>query len=638
MGDAQKLGRDINLRVNVERFDVVDTQPTSSALSGALEVVKARISLASSGQHVEYTIGVECNGQRWSVRKRFSEVAQLHETLVKRLPSMPQLPSKSAVRHFSPEYLETRRSLLAAYLKELVSRRDVCNSKETWAFFGLARDPAFRPQEPVAEEPSQAAEVHESTYGIVDFAYDPVQGLLVLGGTDNSWASRMDTKITNMKLPWEPEAPNLPTSQMTVWRQSPADLRFEMQLVCRYTASISCVALLLAGDRGHALCGLSDGTVGWQDVKATGSDSSQRSKMDCIVPLLRHTAAVVAIAVDDAEMWVITASKDNALKVFDIRRQAMLCEVSTPQPTASMHYCQTAKQLFTGLQTGRIFVWDLSRLPAMQLCAIPSHNDAIALTKISALDFDPSTGTLFAGSREGISLWAVKQSGSTAWGRSIGQIQPVSAAPSAIAWSNSSREIMAAFPNGTVAVFDLDAGKPGFVLDAHRSEVSSLCWQDAPRRLLTASKDKTLKIWDFPSLRSSSLTGGGGGGGGSRLNSLVHDSNFSSASAAPPPSSQSFSASAASNRGSTSGGMVTSSFAGAGDPLRRPPSSSAGGGFSSSSAAAAGGYPVNGGPTASSAAAAAASASSVQKPRVAGAAPGALFQNDSDDDLAGWDK
>eukprot|EP00971_Amphidinium_carterae_P185774 3688236-Amphidinium_carterae.1 len=293
MGDAQKLGRDIQLRVNVDRFDVVDAQPTNGAMSGAMEALKSRITLAPSGQHVEYTLSVERGGRRWVVRKRFSDVAALHEALSKRLPSMPLLPSKSAVRHFNAEYLNERKTLLQAYLKDLVSRKDVCNCRETWNFFNLAQDPSFKPQDGMSgqQEPMQAAEVHESTYGIVDFAYSPVQGLLVLGGTDNSWSSRMDTKITNIKLPWEPEAPNLPTSHMTVWQQSPADLRFEMQAVCRFTASITCVALLLSGEKGHALCGLSDGSVGWHDVKAH-HDSNRGARMDCLVPLLRHTAAV----------------------------------------------------------------------------------------------------------------------------------------------------------------------------------------------------------------------------------------------------------------------------------------------------------------------------------------------------------
>eukprot|EP00971_Amphidinium_carterae_P327358 6458681-Amphidinium_carterae.1 len=148
----------------------------------------------------------------------------------------------------------------------------------------------------------------------------------------------------------------------------------------------------------------------------------------------------------------------------------MTCEASTPQPVACMHYCQTAKWLFTGLQTGRIVMWDLTTSSAIQMCAIPTHQDAVALTKITCIDFEASSGTLFGGSKEGISLWAVKQTGNSAWGRSIGQIQPITAAPTALAWSSSSREILASFSNGTVAVFDLDAGRASFVFNVHQHE------------------------------------------------------------------------------------------------------------------------------------------------------------------------
>jgi len=293
--EVQKLGRDVQLSAVVERYDVVEGGSSDSTIGQGLAVLKARISVVGSGQHVEYTLRVLHGGKEWSVKRRFNEVVSLHEVLKKRLHSLPEPPGKSMVRQFSVEYLEARKAGLNAYLGELCRRRDVLNCKETQIFFGLPEHAAgFR--YPGAAEPVQVAEVHEAAFGITDADYDPMQGLLLLGSSDCSWTSRIDTKITNIKLPWEPAAPNLPTSQMSLWRQSPSELRFDMQFTCRYTAAISCVRLAILRDKELCLCGLNDGTVGCHPLKGSTGVSSAGSAL----PLLRHTAAVRALAIDEA--------------------------------------------------------------------------------------------------------------------------------------------------------------------------------------------------------------------------------------------------------------------------------------------------------------------------------------------------
>mmetsp|Transcript_23422 Transcript_23422/g.54528 ORF Transcript_23422/g.54528 Transcript_23422/m.54528 type:complete len:594 (-) Transcript_23422:167-1948(-) len=590
--EPRKVGRDVEIVATVERYDVVDSNSnTNSALMGAM---KARLTLSSTGQHVVFTINVECLGQQWQIYKRFSEVASLHETLAKKLPSMPELPAKSTVRHFSPEYCESRKTLLSAYLNDLVSRRDVCNCKETWHFFGLGQQQGQLKQEFLhagpapAVEPVQVAEVHDNYYGIVDFVFSqgkskseqeevpaqqqPDSSFLVMGASDNSWAARVDNKVTK-KLDGTPA----PISQMTVWKQAETPgMRFEVQAVCCYSTRISCVALLRSSTGngeagGWALCGLSDGTVGWHDLRAPGS---QYPKKGSHVPSLRHSAGIVAMAVNAADKWIMTASRDNALKVYDLAKEAPLCEVATPEPVASMFFSEKAKRLFTGLQNGKICVWDASTYPITQLCIIAAHPDV----KIAALDFDELSNTLYAGSKEGVSSWEITHWGNSAFGRTIGQTQPVATTPSAMAWMSSSREVAAGFQNGTVAVLDLDVGKASFVFEAHSQEVTQVCWLDSSRQLLTSSTDKTLKIWDFPSLVSTADFLEGEGKAAAPVTSVI----VSTAPETSPTSKRASVATPAATRGQMD---------------------------------------------------------AAAKPKVVvGAAPDAVFEGDSDDDLAGWDR
>eukprot|EP00931_Biecheleriopsis_adriatica_P114745 TRINITY_DN9065_c0_g1_i1.p1 TRINITY_DN9065_c0_g1~~TRINITY_DN9065_c0_g1_i1.p1 ORF type:complete len:627 (+),score=110.70 TRINITY_DN9065_c0_g1_i1:87-1967(+) len=498
MAKIQKVGRELPVHATIERFEVVGDGSSGDVLSSALDVVKARVSLVKSGQHVDYIIRVMLEGQSWLVTKRFNEFATLSDVLKKRLASVPEMPAKSVVRQFSPEYLEARKCGLTAFLRELCRRRDATNCREFQDFLLLRqRVPALSQLD--SSEPVQAAEVQEASFGIADFDYDPVQGMLLMGSSDFSWTSRVDTKITNIKMPWEKKSPNLPSSQMSLWQQSPAELKFEMQSMSRFTALTSCVLLINCRDKAVCLAGLSDGTIGCHPLrserKAGGSGAS-------VLPLVRHTSAVVALALDEIEQWLFSASSDKAIIVFDLRRSMIQCEVQAPAAVTKMQLCQEQRRLFTALKNGTVVIWDASVLPMQRMATVP---DGASGNPITAMDYDPSSGTLFTASKEGIQLWTVKTSDGGGWGRKLGQITDMSSPPTALAWAPSSREIIAGFANGAVVIFDLDQGGPSYAIAAHADGVSAVRWLDAPRRLLTAAKDKTLKIWDFPSLERAPL-------------------------------------------------------------------------------------------------------------------------------------
>eukprot|EP00435_Cladocopium_sp_Y103_P033768 s686_g8.t1 len=310
----------------------------------------------------------------------------------------------------------------------LSQRRDVLNTAEAQEFFGMSeRDPNLRMRS--CHDVFHAAEVQECNFGINSFdlpaqhdgklssvsqVYDAARGFLLLGASDCNWVSRIDTKITNIKLPWEPSAPDLPTSQMTLWKES-APGSFQLQFSCRFAPSISSVALTTVDEDGLCLCGLSDGSVGFQKVSAPQGVSRGPT-----LPLIKHTAAVSALAVDQQDQWLFTASKDNSLKVGNggVRslevgspaanefiaakggngswqrkalRQFMLCETSAPTPARAMLLDQAQHRLFTGLQSGVIMVWDTSTLPLKPLCSIPDVTQA--LTRVYDLEYDSASST-----------------------------------------------------------------------------------------------------------------------------------------------------------------------------------------------------------------------------------------------------
>lgn len=612
------------MTASVERFEVVDAGSGQDVLSKGLDAVKARVSLVKTGQHVDYHIRVFFEGQSWTVTRRYNEFAGLYDTLKNKLASVPAVPSKSMVRQFAPEYLEARKNGLSSFLREVCRRRDAVNCREVQDFLLLRnRVPALA--QPDASEPVQSAEVQEASFGIAHFEYDAVQGALLLGSSDFSWSSRVDTKITNIKMPWEKKAPNLPSAQMSLWQQSPAELKFHMKGMNRFTSLITCVLIANCRDKATCLAGLSDGTIGILPMKAEmGSGSAGQ-----VLPLVRHTAGVVAMALDETEQHLFSASSDKAIMVFDLRRQMIQCEVSAPSPPTHMIHCQEQRRLFTAMRNGTVAVWDTSILPLQRIAIVPDGG-AVSSNPITTMDYDPSTGTLFTGSKDGISLWTVKTSDMGGWGRKLGQITEMSSPPTALVWAASSREVIAGFGNGAVVVFDLDQGEPSYAIQAHADAVTAAKWLDAPRRLLTASKDKTLKIWDFPSLQRAPL----------ETTSWAPSFPQAERSRAPMAPPQSFSGSFSGTGGSdplrsanpgygyTASSAVSGSYAAEPAPgsFAAPTGSFTGGGYAAASPPVSSSY--SGMPAAQQQPVA---SNVVGRPKTAAAA------EDSEDDLAGWD-
>lgn len=481
MAQSCKVGRDYTLSVAVENYEVVP--------GGSRSGLKSRLSVPSSRQHVRYRLLVLCGSSSWFLSKRFSEFVALQEALKKHHPYVPELPAKTVGRNFARECLEQRRQLLNQYLSKLCKQRDLLNNAEVQQFFGLPENlVAF--EQLGSQGPIQIAELREPCYSIKALAYDPQRGVLLLGSSESSWASTMDTKITNIKLPWETESPGIPLSQMTLWSHPSKSLHFEMQFCCKYQCKIACVAL---ADK-FCLCGLGDGSVGFHTVEGDNLLNGHR------LPLLRHAAKVVALAVDEERQFIISVGKDSDIFVYDLNLQMVQCQVHAPSPPTAVHYCPISKRLFTGMVNGCFSVWDTSVTPIQNLSSIPDSAES-ALLDICAIDYHPSTSTAFVGSKDSLTLWSVKYSTGKCWGRVVGKIRGIANPPSALVWANSSREVFAGFSSGVVCVFDVDRGEASFILPAHRDRITAMVWLDSPRRLLTASNDKTMKIWEFPSMQ-----------------------------------------------------------------------------------------------------------------------------------------
>merc|ERR1719203_598367 len=122
----------------IDEVEVVDkVNDVGGMWDKGVGALKSRISLVSQGQHVEFIIRIDRAGESYTVRKRFSEFAALHEVLKKRFGLLvpADLPAKTVVRSFDPAQLEDRKHALNAYMKSLSENVRVLEMPEVQKFF-----------------------------------------------------------------------------------------------------------------------------------------------------------------------------------------------------------------------------------------------------------------------------------------------------------------------------------------------------------------------------------------------------------------------------------------------------------------------------------------------------------------------
>lgn len=137
--------------------------------------------------------------QKWGMEKRYSEFDDLYKAMSKLLPNIPQLPGKSFFKITSYDGLNKRKNQLEQFLKDCVSRKDIVNNESFRDFIEIDK----HSPEMAINSPMLISEYTELPLGIRDFIYLKYENIIFTACSDMNIASRLDSYLTNVNLPWE---------------------------------------------------------------------------------------------------------------------------------------------------------------------------------------------------------------------------------------------------------------------------------------------------------------------------------------------------------------------------------------------------------------------------------------------------
>lgn len=95
----------------------------------------------SGKQKVFYEISIDFSGNKWELRKRFSDFADLHKALLFHFSNLPVLPKKTLFALKKPADLEKRKMKLEIYIREIVKREEFYANDNFIKFFEVIKIP-----------------------------------------------------------------------------------------------------------------------------------------------------------------------------------------------------------------------------------------------------------------------------------------------------------------------------------------------------------------------------------------------------------------------------------------------------------------------------------------------------------------
>jgi WD40 repeat protein len=241
----------------------------------------------------------------------------------------------------------------------------------------------------------------------------------------------------------------------------------------------------------------------------TGSDERTAIVWDAasgqeVLSLKGHRGRVWAAAFSGDGQRIVTGSSDGTAKVWDIASgRELLKLVGHNNFVLSVAFSADGRRIVTGSWDRTAKVWDA--VTGSELLVLKEH-----LGKVNAVALSPDGQQVLTGSCEDgtVKVWeaADDREPITLKGHSLGRhaafdnTESVGAIWSA-AFSPDGRRIVTASKDLTARIWDSASGRELFTLKEHSNTIFSVAFSPDGKRIVTGSQDQTAKVWDAASGR-----------------------------------------------------------------------------------------------------------------------------------------
>ena len=439
-----------------------------------------------------YTVNVYDNFSRkkWTLSKRYSEFEALHKNLSKLFPNVPTIPGKSFFKIKSSDALTKRKNHLESFLHQCVNRKDIMASDYIKDFLELDKHSPNL----TFNSPEKKYELTELPLGIRDFYFFHEENIMFAACSDMNIASRVDSYITNVNLPWEKtNGEHLTVGAVFAFKlnfgaSNPFDIfikkwakSFPIQTgVINYNIEKS--ILMLGLDNGKFF------------LYQTGIES-KFCNYELLYEGKPHTGRVMGIEIDPKKNVVYTCSSDKKFIMTYLSEENKFVEIENCHAGfTNLYFDRTNDRIFLTNEIGQVIIYMTNEDIPVNVKIVQTHTKNV----IRGLDVSLRKYYIFASSMKGdISVLDLGTSGREKFVEEISYFG-AELQLRVIRYNEENSELLTGDQSGKVTVWSLKSGKSIYTWKAHEGAITQMNYDTAHKILITGGKDKKIIFWKLP--------------------------------------------------------------------------------------------------------------------------------------------
>ena len=427
---------------------------------------------------------------KWVLSKRYSEFEALYKNLSKLITNVPTIPGKSFFKITSKDSLEKRRSHLEKFLHECVNRKDIMASEHIKNFLELDKHSPNL----TFNAPEKMHELTELPLGVRDFYFLQEQNVMFIACSDMNIASRVDSYITNVNLPWEKNGDYiivgaLLTFKLNLKLKNSSDM-YERTWAKSFPTQTGVINYSL--EKNILMVGLDNGKINFFQ---TGLDS-KFTEYELLYEGKPHSARVMGVDLDPKKNIAYTCSSDKKFMMTYLSEKDKYIEISNIQAGyTNLYFDKINERIFLTNEIGQVMIYltDNEEMPTF-VKTVQTHSKNV----LRGLDINLKKFYIFTSSMKGdISIIDIGNTGKEKFIEEISYLNAKSQLR-LVRYNEENNELITGDQEGRVIVWNLKMGKTIYTWKAHSGAITQMNYDSAHKILITGGKDKKIIFWKLP--------------------------------------------------------------------------------------------------------------------------------------------
>jgi len=342
--------------------------------------------------------------------------------------------------------------------------------------------------------PEKKYEVTDLPLGIRDFFYFSEEKMMFAVCSDMNIASRVDSYITNVNLPWEKtNGEHMTVGAVFAFKlnfgvSNPSDI-FDKRWAHSFPIQTGVVNYNI--EKSILMVGLDNGKI---FLYQTGFDS-KFCNYDTLYEGKPHNARIMGIDIEPKKNVVYTCSSDKKfIMTFLIEEKKFIEIENNSAGFTNLFFDRANERIFLTNEIGQVNIYLTNEEIPVCVKVVQTHTKNV----LRGLEVTTRKYYIFTSSMKGdISVLDLGTSGREKFVEEIsyfgGDLQM-----RVIRYNEENSELLTGDQSGRVTVWSLKNGKSIYAWKAHEGAITQMNYDSAHKILITGGKDKKIIFWKLP--------------------------------------------------------------------------------------------------------------------------------------------